>query len=97
IDFCKKHLGVDHALNAKDPSTNKNFEDITKGELAQVVIDATGNVGAINNAFRYMSHAGRYILVGLQKENITFSHPDFHKKEGTLMSSRNATKSDFEF
>lgn len=97
LSFCKNILGVNHTLNAKDPSTNKQFEDITKGELANIVVDATGNIGAINNAFRYMSHAGRYILVGLQKDTITFSHPDFHKKEGTLMSSRNATKNDFEF
>ncbi len=97
LDFCKTHLGVEYILNAKNPSTNKQFEDITNGELAPVVIDATGNIAAINNAFRYMSHRGRYVLVGLQKESITFSHPDFHKKEGTLMSSRNATKADFEF
>ena len=25
-----------------------------------------------------------------------FSHPEFHKKEATLMSSRNATREDFE-
>jgi threonine dehydrogenase-like Zn-dependent dehydrogenase len=35
-------------------------------------------------------------LIGLQKEPISFSHPDFHKRETTLMSSRNATKADFE-
>ena len=43
-----------------------------------------------------MAHGGRYILIGLQKEDIIFSHPEFHKREGTLMSSRNATKEDFE-
>ena len=37
----------------------------------------------------------RYVLVGLQKENISFSHPEFHKREATLMSSRNATREDF--
>jgi threonine dehydrogenase-like Zn-dependent dehydrogenase len=34
--------------------------------------------------------------VGLQKEPISFSHPEFHKREATLMSSRNATRQDFE-
>ena len=34
--------------------------------------------------------------IGLQKENISFSHPEFHRKEATLMSSRNATREDFE-
>lgn len=34
-------------------------------------------------------------MIGLQKGDIGFSHPAFHKQEGTLMSSRNATKEDF--
>jgi len=34
--------------------------------------------------------------VGLQKGEISFSHPEFHKREATLMSSRNATRADFE-
>ena len=37
------------------------------------------------------------VLVSLQKNDVTFSHPECHKREGTLMSSRNATKADFEF
>jgi threonine dehydrogenase-like Zn-dependent dehydrogenase len=43
-----------------------------------------------------MAHGARYVLVGLQKGDISFSHPEFHKREGTLMSSRNATRQDFE-
>ncbi len=70
--------------------------EITKGEMPTVVFDATGNLGAINQGFRYISHGGRYVLVGLQKEALTLSHPEFHKREATLMSSRNATTSDFE-
>ena len=35
-------------------------------------------------------------MVGLQKGEINFSHPEFHKRETTLMSSRNATRQDFE-
>jgi threonine dehydrogenase-like Zn-dependent dehydrogenase len=32
----------------------------------------------------------------LQKGEIKVSHPEFHKREATLMSSRNATREDFE-
>ena len=63
--------------------------------MPTVVIDATGNLEAINVAFQYLSHGGRYVLVGLQKENIIVNHLEFHKREATLMSSRNATKDDF--
>ena len=55
----------------------------------------TGNLAAINNAFEYMAHGGQHVLIGLQKGNISFKHPEFHKREATLMSSRNATKDDF--
>ena len=43
-----------------------------------------------------MAHGARYVLIGLQKGEVCFSHPEFHKREATLMSSRNATRADFE-
>jgi threonine dehydrogenase-like Zn-dependent dehydrogenase len=65
--------------------------------MPSVVLDATGNLAAINSGFQLIGHGGRYVLVGLQKESISVSHPEFHKREATLMSSRNATHSDFRF
>ena len=64
--------------------------------MPTVVMDATGSLKAINSGFHYMAHGARYVLVGLQKWAICFSHPEFHKREATLMSSRNATREDFE-
>ena len=75
----------------------EQLSDITKGEMPTVVIDASGNRKAINSGLNYLAHGGRYILIGLQKEEIMFSHPEFHRKETTLMSSRNATRQDFEY
>jgi threonine dehydrogenase-like Zn-dependent dehydrogenase len=72
------------------------IKEITSGDMPTVVIDASGNQKAIVNAFQYMAHGARYVLVGLQKGEINFSHPEFHKREATLMSSRNATRKDFE-
>lgn len=68
----------------------------TNGNLAAVVIDATGNRTAIESMPEYLAHGGRMVLVGLQKEKFAFSHPEFHRKEATLMSSRNATLDDFQ-
>ena len=90
LAFCSQMPGVT-AITSED-----QLRQSTNGEMASVVIDATGNLKAINNGFRYISHGGKYVLVGLQKENVQFSHPEFHKREATLMSSRNATKEDFE-
>ncbi len=97
ISFCKDNMKIEHTVNAALPDAAEQVRAITNGDWPEVVIDATGNVHAITNAFNYMSHGGRYVLVGLQKGGICFSHPEFHKRESTLMSSRNATRSDFEY
>lgn len=96
LAFCRDKLGVQHAINAATQDVMAVLKEITHNDMPTAVIDATGNPGAINNAFRYMAHGARYVLVGLQKGDISFSHPEFHKREATLMSSRNATRADFE-
>jgi threonine dehydrogenase-like Zn-dependent dehydrogenase len=96
LDFCRSKLGIDQIINAGDNLIVEQLKDITGGEMPSVVIDASGNLKAINQAIHYLAHGGRYVLIGLQKENFSFNHPEFHKKEVTLMSSRNATREDFE-
>jgi 2-desacetyl-2-hydroxyethyl bacteriochlorophyllide A dehydrogenase len=96
LGFCKNKLKVAHIINASASHVTEQLMEITKGDMPTVVIDATGNQQAINKGFQYMAHGGRYILIGLQKGEVSFSHPEFHKREATLMSSRNATREDFE-
>ena len=96
LDFCKQKLGVDFIINALAENVLERLQEMTNNDMPTVIIDATGNQKAIVNAFQYLAHGGRYVLVGLQKGEISFSHPEFHKRESTLMSSRNATRQDFE-
>ena len=96
LQFCKDRLQIPHVIHARDEDVPARIDEITGGDGCTVVIDATGNLGAINHALRYLSHGGRYVLIGLQKEPFSFSHPEFHKRESTLMSSRNATREDFQ-
>jgi threonine dehydrogenase-like Zn-dependent dehydrogenase len=96
LEFCEDKLNVAYTLNALLPNIKERLMKITNGEMPTLVIDATGSLNAINNSFQYIAHGGRYVLIGLQKEEICFSHPEFHKREATLMSSRNATREDFE-
>ncbi len=95
LQFCKDKLHTEYIINASKEDVLTRLREITKGDMPTVVIDATGNQKAINNALQYLAHGGRFILIGLQKEEICFSHPEFHKRETTLMSSRNATREDF--
>ena len=97
LQFCREKLQIPYTINALDTNITEQLAEITNGDMPTVVIDATGNQKAINNAFQFMAHGARYVLIGLQKGDISFSHPEFHKREATLMSSRNATRADFEY
>ena len=97
LQFCRRILGITDTINPLQEKAVDKLADITNGDMANVVIDATGNLSAINQGFSFIAHGGRYILIGLQRGDISFSHPEFHKREATLMSSRNALRSDFEY
>jgi 2-desacetyl-2-hydroxyethyl bacteriochlorophyllide A dehydrogenase len=97
MQFCRNHFNIRHTLNARESRVTEQLKELTGGDMATVVIDATGNRQAINGALPFLAHGGRFVLIGLQKEAISFSHPEFHKREATLMSSRNATKEDFQY
>ncbi len=95
LDYAKEKIGVDHIVLGGADAV-KQIEEITKGDMATVVYDATGHKGALEAGPNYMSHGGRYVLVGLSKGELTFTHPAIHAKETTVMCSRNATLEDFE-
>ncbi|WP_299949518.1 zinc-binding alcohol dehydrogenase family protein [uncultured Ruegeria sp.] len=62
-----------------------------------VVFDATGHRGAIEAGFAAVAFGGTYVLVSVVKETVTFSDPEFHKREMTLLGSRNALQADFDW
>jgi 2-desacetyl-2-hydroxyethyl bacteriochlorophyllide A dehydrogenase len=97
LAFSSEKIGIKNQINPKEDDAHQKLLAMTNGDMPSVIFDATGSLKAINNSFEYLSHTGQYVLVGLQKGDISFSHPEFHKREATLMSSRNATRSDFEF
>ena len=70
--------------------------DRIEGEGFDVVFDATGSSKSIESAFAHVASAGRYVLVSVVKGDINFTDADFHRKELTLLGSRNATTEDFE-
>jgi len=95
LALCREWAGVDHTVNAADEEPAVRLSELTGGELAAAVFDATGNARSMEAAFGYIAHGGRLVYVGLVKGDIAFSDPEFHKRETTLMGSRNATREDF--
>ncbi|WP_276374175.1 zinc-binding alcohol dehydrogenase family protein [Chryseolinea sp. H1M3-3] len=96
LSIAKEQFGADATINALHSPLDA-VKDFTNGELAHTVFDATGNKRAIEGGLEYMRHGGTFVLVGLFKGELSFYHPSLHAKETTLMSSRNATREDFEF
>lgn len=94
LQFCKKWAHVDAVVNALETPIQA-IADLTKGDLPTIVFDATGNAKSMTDAFQYVAHGGSLLYVGLVNDHIHFSDPDFHKKEITLMGSRNSTRKDF--
>ncbi|HEY9023099.1 MAG TPA: zinc-binding alcohol dehydrogenase family protein [Burkholderiaceae bacterium] len=94
LDFARSHVGVAATvvLGEEDEAALSRLSD---GEHFDVVFDATGNAKAMERGFHLVAHGGRYVLVSIVQGTIAFSDPDFHKREATLLSSRNATDEDF--
>jgi len=68
---------------------------LTGGEGYDVVFDATGNASSMQKGFDFVAHGGTYVLVSVVKGPISFEDPDFHRREMSLLGSRNATSEDF--
>ncbi|WP_027085509.1 zinc-binding alcohol dehydrogenase family protein [Cohnella panacarvi] len=95
LAFCRSWAKVDQTLNALDSDARERLSAMTNGDFPVAVFDATGNPASMMKAFDFVAHGGKLIYVGLFKGDIAFSDPEFHKRELTLMGSRNATISDF--
>jgi len=95
LAFCERELGIARSV-AIGPDDVQALSAQTDGEFFDVVFDATGNAKAIERGFGFVAHAGQYVLISIVRDNITFSDPEFHKRETTLLGSRNATTEDFE-
>jgi alcohol dehydrogenase len=96
LSFVRERMGIAETILAKgDGSELANFTEMTGGKLGNVVVDATGNAGSMANALNYVGFAGRLVFVGITTQEIKFGHPLMHRREMTLLASRNALSADF--
>jgi alcohol dehydrogenase len=97
LQFCRETMGVDHTIPVKgDGSELRALEEITGGQLADVVIDATGSHKSMSAALGYCAFAGRLVYVGITQQELSFLHaPIMHRRELTILASRNALSRDF--
>lgn len=95
LEFCKSVMGVDETILV-DGNELEALRRATDGSFAQVVIDATGSNKSMANALNFCSFTGRLVYVGITQQEVTFPHaPVMHRRELTLLASRNALPGDF--
>ena len=95
LDFCGSHLQLSACVQVA-AGDEERLAALTDGEFFDVVFDATGNQKAMERGFKFVAHGGTYVLISIVVATIGFSDPEFHKRETTLLGSRNATTEDFE-
>jgi len=94
LEFARTRMNLDETIDATaDPLPR--LRELTAGDLPTVVFDATGNVGSMNRSLEYVAAGGRIVFIGLVQADFSFSDAEFHRREATLLASRNALPADF--
>lgn len=97
LEFCRTKMGIRQTILAKgDGQEAEAVKALTDGHCADLVIDATGSNKSMSQCLSYAAFGGRVVYVGITQQDITFPHaPVLHRRELTLLASRNALPGDF--
>jgi len=97
LEFVRARMGVPDTICSKgDGAELETLKQMTDGTLAQVVVDATGNNKSMAQAMTYCGFTARLVYVGITQAEVAFPHaPMMHRRELTLLASRNALPPDF--
>ncbi len=97
LRFVREQMSVsDTLLTTGDGGEFQALAALTGGQLADVVIDATGSYKSMAHALGYCAFKGRLVYVGITQGEISFPHtPVMHRRELDILASRNALSRDF--
>lgn len=94
MQFVQKHLGIEHLIDGRRDADSQ-LRNAFSGDLPLTIFDATGNAHSMMNSLSLIEQGGTVVFISLVQDDITFPDPEFHRRETTLLSSRNATGDDF--
>jgi len=95
LEFVRANLGISDVVPGDDHAVERLMA-ATGGAMADVVFDATGSNLAMSKALEYSAFGGRVVYVGITQQELSFRHaPVLHRRELTLLGSRNAMPEDF--
>ncbi len=97
LEFVRTRLGIADTLPATSFAADEAaVRHLTDGRMAEVVVDATGSPESMGQALGFCSFGGRLVYVGITQQTISFPHaPVMHRRELSLLASRNALSRDF--
>jgi len=97
LAFVRERMGVADTLLATGTAADAEaMVQLTEGRMADVVVDATGSAASMAAALTFCAFGGRLVYVGITQADLVFPHaPVMHRRELTLLASRNALSRDF--
>ncbi|MDP1028465.1 zinc-binding alcohol dehydrogenase family protein [Sphingomonas sp. KR1UV-12] len=94
LRYARDALGIE-AIALADERLPETLAAATSGDMFDIVFDATGVLAAMTESLRYVAHGGKLVLVGVAPGELVFPDPELHKREATVITSRNALADDF--
>jgi 2-desacetyl-2-hydroxyethyl bacteriochlorophyllide A dehydrogenase len=95
LAYARDQLGFGSVVTAGD-DVAEVLASQTDGEMFDTVFEATGSLDSMSQSLAYVAAGGTLVFVGVAPGEVVFSDPEFHKRETTLVASRNALATDFE-
>lgn len=96
LDFARRQFGVDAWIVAGGSDDLHEVRIACRTELPTAVFDATGNATSMMGSLRFAAPGGRVVFVSLVQADISFNDPEFHRRELTLLATRNSRPEDFQ-
>lgn len=97
LAVCQSKLPIKETIHVQDqefPIVDE-LRKVFDGDLPTVILDATGNPESMKKTLELAAHGSKIVFIGLFQGDFCFHDPLFHRKELTLMASRNARGRDF--
>ena len=76
-----------HGLRRYYPS----HDEARQEKPSSIVFDCTGDRESMENAIHLVEQGGKLVFVGLVNERLSIFDPDLHRREATILASRNST------
>ncbi|MGI6084461.1 MAG: zinc-binding alcohol dehydrogenase family protein [Acetivibrionales bacterium] len=88
-------IGADHTINARTENALEKVLELTGGDGAGTVFEATGNAKVISDTINYVAAGGVIVIAGITGSTVEFNGLLITRKELSILGSRNAA-GDFE-